>query len=87
MAAKLNRKNALQKIQCYQIILCAKSKVKQMFLFPWPQTGTDHLQYWLSIHLVCLSVVKKKKEELISTIERKFKLYLQGSRFSEAGYI
>lgn len=42
-----------------------------MFLFSWPQTGTDHLQYWLSIHLVCLSDVKKQKK-LISTIERKF---------------
>ena len=56
-----------------------------MFLFSWPQTGTDHLQYWLSIHLVCLSDVKKK---IISAIERKFKLLaIQGSRFSQAGYI
>ena len=61
MAAKLNRKNALQKIHSYKTILCAKSKVKQMFLFSLPQTGTDHFQYWLSIHLVCLSDVKKKK--------------------------
>ena len=60
MTAKLNRKNALQKIQ-------------------WPQTGTDHLQYRLSIHLVCLSDVKKKK--LISTIEGKFKLLARFSVF------
>ena len=61
MVLKLNRKNALQRYNVINLFYAQNQKLNKCSCLLGLRPALIAFQYWLFIHLVCLSDVEKKK--------------------------